>query len=527
MIALLAVLLATTEGVVAHAGDGEVTAAQLRQRIAATRAAGGDIRPELLIQDLVNETLIETEGRRLGVQLEPAVVAAVETETRKAAAERLLETAVRSIKVTDAQVLEVFHASSDSVRLQLVVLATQAEARAALERLRKGAKLADEARHSLDPDSVAAAGEIGRRSRGQLPTALASAAFAAGIGVFAGPLKLDLGFAVFKVLEREIGDPATFKAKQDELRTFAGRQVQEQMKTHFVEKLRKQAKVSVDEAFLKTTGTRLQGTPKELEHAVAAVGSRRVRFAEVAAEVRRLFGGKEAGHASGPSVKLEMAWRLVDRMLLADAAIRRGLDKDPAVRAAATGAARDAIVRLLSARLRAAAPTPEAAEVESFYQSHFADFQRPALHRCAHILVPLREEADQLRARLQRGESFAELAREHSRDPATAAAGGPIGDLPADRLDGLAKAEPALAAALRGRAGAISEPVKSRAGWHLVRCEAAIPATTAPLAEVRELIVARLTAQKGDAAVRRHIDDLRARARIEVVPDLALHAIGG
>ena len=328
------------------------------------------------------------------------------------------------------------------------------------------------------------------------------------------------------MVERELGDPATFKAKQAELRDFAGKQLQEQMRSHFIEKLRKRAKVAVDEKFLKSTGTRLSGSPKELEHAVATVGSHTVRFADVAAEVRRLFGGREAGHASGPSVKIEMGWRLVDKLLLADAALRRGLDKDPAVRAVTSAAERDAIVRLLSTRVRAEAKAPEEAAVEAFYKSHFTDFARPALHRCAHILVAVREEAEQLRTRLKNGESFAELARERSRDSATAAAGGPIGDIPADRLEGLAKTEPALASALRGKPGEVSEPVKSRAGWHLIRCEPVVPARAAPLAEVKDVIAARISTERGNDAVRRRIADLRGRVLIQVVPDLALFTVG-
>lgn len=527
MLALMMVMLAASEAVVALAGGVEVTSAQLRERVASTRAAGGVAQPELLVQDLVNEALLAQEGELLGLQKEPTVVAAALAERRKAAGERLVQATLGSVKVDDAQLLELFHSQADWVRLQLIVLATEAEARAALARLRAGGALADEAKRSLDPQTAQSGGEVTTRTRGQLPKMLADAAFAARPGVFTGPVKLELGFGVIKVVEREQGELKAFAEKRDQLRGFAEQQARARMRTHLVEQLRKQGKVTVDEAFLKSTGTRLQGPPAELEKIVATVGATPIRYAEVAAEVRRLFGGKEAGHASGPGVKIEMSWSLADRLLLGDAALARGLGEEPAAKAAARSAERDAVVRLLSARLRAQAPKPEAAEIEAHYRANAAAFQRPARHRCAHVLVARQEEAEKLRARLDGGEAFADLARDYSRDTATAATGGAIGELPEDRLELLAKSEPALAVALRTPPGAVSAPAKSSAGWHLVRCDAVLPAAAVPLAEVRESIAAQLAARKGDEAVRQHIAALRAGARIEVVPEIVLRGTAG
>ena len=514
----LLLLLATPEAIVAHAGDAEITATELRQRIDATQSIGGKGTPELLVQDLVNEALLAQEGARLGLQRDPVVIAATEAARRKVAGERLMETSLADVKVTEAQLLDLYHSSADSVRLLMTVLATEPEASATLQRLRAGAKFADEVKHSLDPDAANRGGAGATRSRGQLPKAVAEAAFATKPGALAGPVKLEIGFAVIQVLEREIGDDKAFAARHDDLRAFAEKQTRARMRSHFVEQLRKKNKTTVDDAFLKTTGARLQGTPQEMEHVVVAVGERKVRFAEVVAEVRRLFGGKEAGHASGPGVKIEMAWSLADRLLLGDSALERGLGNDPEVRAAARTAEKTALVQLVSARLRAAVPKASAAEIEAYYQSHLAEFQRLARHRCAHIMVGMRDEADQLAARLQQGESFTDLARDYSRDLETAPNGGEIGELTEDRLDALARTEPALAVALRSPAGTAIAPVKSHSGWHLVRCQPAIPAAPVPLAEVSQAIGERAFASSGDDAVRKRIAGLRAASHIEVVP---------
>ena len=75
-----------------------------------------------------------------------------------------------------------------------------------------------------------------------------------------------------------------------------------------------------------------------------------------------------------------------------------------------------------------------------------------------------RARIEQLRLRLLSGDDFAELARTHSQDTVSAAKGGDLGWLaPGDTV-------PAFEATMdRLRPGEISEPVKSRYGWHLIQ----------------------------------------------------------
>lgn len=525
----LVLLLAATTGtggapnrdeVVARANATAITAGELADRAATTRAAGGDPQPDLIVQDLINEALMAEEGLRAGLARDAEVVAEVDGVRRRRAADRLLEKEIAGVaKLDDAGLLEMYHASADTVRFEKLVLATRDEAQAALDRLKKGASLAEEAKHSYDADMAARGGQAGTRSRGQLEKALEAAVFSAPLRTFTGPVQLELGWAVVRVQERQLGDEAGFQAKRDELRRFAEMQMRSQYKAHYVAQLRKQADLKIDEAFLKGLGARLSATPAEADHVIATVNGRKLRYGAVADEVRRLFGGKEGGHASGPSVKIEYAWSLADRMLIEDAAMARGFGDDPGVRAAAAGATRDAVVRAFSARLRKAAGQAGGAEIEGYYRGHQGEFRRPARRSCSQIAASSRDEADRLWRRVQKGEPFERVAREASRDPTTASKGGLIGEIADDRLDEMSRpgGEPAFAAAVRrARPGELMGPVQTRAGWHVLRCDAPRPAEIAPLPEVRAAIAARLGAQRGDDAVRRRIAELRQAARIEI-----------
>jgi peptidyl-prolyl cis-trans isomerase C len=86
----------------------------------------------------------------------------------------------------------------------------------------------------------------------------------------------------------------------------------------------------------------------------------------------------------------------------------------------------------------------------------------PQVH-ASHMLVPTREEADAARARVTGGEDFATVAREVSTDQATAGNGGDLGWFAREEMI------PAFAhAAFALEPGAISQPVETEFGWHII-----------------------------------------------------------
>ncbi|HUP17117.1 MAG TPA: peptidylprolyl isomerase [Acidimicrobiia bacterium] len=82
-----------------------------------------------------------------------------------------------------------------------------------------------------------------------------------------------------------------------------------------------------------------------------------------------------------------------------------------------------------------------------------------------HILVPTEQEAIDARSRIDGGEAFADVAAEIGTD-GTAASGGDLGCQPL----GMYVAEFANAAAA-ATIGAVSDPVESQFGWHLILVE--------------------------------------------------------
>lgn len=503
--------------------DGRpITASQVVTRVSETQAAGGVSQVDALVEDLINEELMAKAGAELHLEQEPTVLAATETARRRAAADRYLEKDLYStLKVEDAQVKMVFHETQDRVQLKLIALSSEAEARAVIERLKTGASFEAEALHSLDP-SAKRGGSLGDLSRAQVDPKLVGLAFTAPLGKVQGPVPLSLGVGVVVVVSRTIADEALLEPRKAQLAAFVAEQSKVVLRKHYLEQMRARYKVTLDEAFLKSTGSRNEATPDEAAHVLAQVGAQSVRYGDVLASLLRTFGTTSSSHVSGLSVKRELAWSEVDRLVTEAAALDAGYASEPQVQAKAKGAQRNAVIRELAARWRATAPVASRAELEAFIAAHQADYARPGTRLCSHLLLKTREQATQLRTRLDRGAKLEELAAEYSADRGTAARGGMLGLIDDRALGAIAQKEPALAAALAPpRPNEVSAPVQSRDGWHLVRCGPATPAHLATLAEVEGEVTARVRTERAQAAVAAQLSVLRSKAKITRDPAAA------
>jgi len=179
----------------------------------------------------------------------------------------------------------------------------------------------------------------------------------------------------------------------------------------------------------------------------------------------------------------------------------------------------DALVRALIAQ-EVAVPQADEATLERFYAANAARFTTPPLYEADHILIAARqddaaafaaarERAVALAAQLAATpERFAELARAHSACP-SAALGGSLGQIgPGDTT---ADFERALA---RLAPGAISGPVETRYGVHLIRLNRRIDGQRLPFAAVRERIRTYLEEHVQRQAAKQYIALLIGRAEI-------------
>lgn len=173
----------------------------------------------------------------------------------------------------------------------------------------------------------------------------------------------------------------------------------------------------------------------------------------------------------------------------------------------------EARVRLAYTQLRADDFEVEVSEADIRAEYEHELSQAAGTRReAAHILITTderseeeaRQLAEQLRQQLEEGAVFSELAAEFSEDIGSASNGGELGATEGDTFP--AEFENALAGL---EVGQVSEPVRTDAGWHLIRLLSEDEAEKPSFEERRDEIAARLAAQRAQPQLIARVERLR------------------
>lgn len=147
-----------------------------------------------------------------------------------------------------------------------------------------------------------------------------------------------------------------------------------------------------------------------------------------------------------------------------------------------------------------------AEDVKSYYDANQEQFEVPESREVAHILVKTKKEAQDLYTQLQDGADFAELAKKHSLDTASAEDGGKLTDERGSFVPEFEKVAFAL------DTGEIGEPVKSEFGWHIIRALADTqPAETTSFEDAKDSIEEQLLEERRNEAMSTWVDQVRTK----------------
>lgn len=168
-------------------------------------------------------------------------------------------------------------------------------------------------------------------------------------------------------------------------------------------------------------------------------------------------------------------------------------------------------------KLRRSTEIP-AAQIEEYYNTHPEEFTRPEEVRARHILIKPEGEGEQAwNAALAKAEDvygratasgadFAALAREYSADTGSRDSGGDLGWFPRGRM-----VKEFEDAAFSLQPGAVSRPVRSQFGYHIIKVEERREAGQKALPEVRDTIQTKLAEGLADAEGSRRAAALREK----------------
>jgi peptidyl-prolyl cis-trans isomerase C len=146
------------------------------------------------------------------------------------------------------------------------------------------------------------------------------------------------------------------------------------------------------------------------------------------------------------------------------------------------------------------------AEAKKIFDEKISQVKPEQEIHARHILVETEAEAKEVAERLKKGEDFATVAKEKSKDPA--AEGGDLGFFSRGQM-----VKPFEDAAFALDVGEISDPVQSPFGWHIIKVEEKRDQPLPSFDQVKDGIIAQLQQIKAQEVV----GGLRKDAKVEIV----------
>lgn len=157
---------------------------------------------------------------------------------------------------------------------------------------------------------------------------------------------------------------------------------------------------------------------------------------------------------------------------------------------------------------------PDDEELLRYFRGHAGEFSLGERLHLRQIVVRTREEAEALRVRVTKGESFMELARRHSLTP-DAEQGGDVGTFSRGEMP------PEFNQAFNLDVNQVSPVVQSSYGYHLFWVIEKIPSRLVPFEEVRTQVRDRMLQERRENAYKTWLKRLREKAGIRIYQDEA------
>ena len=236
------------------------------------------------------------------------------------------------------------------------------------------------------------------------------------------------------------------------------------------------------------------------EQVVATVNGTPLTARDLAAFARLL-------NPQGRQLSREEAMQsLVDRELLYQDALAKGLDKNPIVATELLNQKRTVLSNAaVNDMLRAKPPTD--AEKRKVYQERVAG-QELKEFKARHILLETEGEAKDVIAELEKGGNFGALAKSKSKDRASAENGGDLGWFNPSQM------VPAFSQAAAGlEKGKYSKtPVQTQFGWHVISLDDVRKITPPSYDDIKDRLDDAVQSQH----ISQYLEALRGKAKIEM-----------
>ncbi|OGA11154.1 MAG: peptidylprolyl isomerase [Betaproteobacteria bacterium RIFCSPLOWO2_02_64_14] len=211
------------------------------------------------------------------------------------------------------------------------------------------------------------------------------------------------------------------------------------------------------------------------------------------------------GQPDSPEMRDSIKNTLINQEVIAQEALKKGLQKNPAVAAQIALQRQEILVNAFVQDYLKAHPISDDTLKKEYERQRAAAGAKE--YKARHILVEKEDEAKEAIAQIRNGAAFEKVAGERSRDQGSKIKGGELEwAVPTNYV------KPFAVALVKLKKGQMTEaPVQSNFGWHVIRLDDERPFKAPAFDEVKANLQRGLQQQ----LVQKAVADLRTKAKIE------------
>lgn len=218
-----------------------------------------------------------------------------------------------------------------------------------------------------------------------------------------------------------------------------------------------------------------------------------------------MFNENKSQAPEGTDLKKLVRESAIRREVLAQQAIKDGLENDPKVKLQLEMATRNFLAAAYMDRTIQKSITDK--DLKDEYNRVIAEIGNRSEYQTKHILVDDEAKAAQIAKSVKANpKSFEEVAKKESKDPGSAQKGGDLGWVALGTM--VPEFEKGV---IETKPGQISDPIKSQFGYHIIKVDQTRKMQAPKFEDVKERIREQLTRQRAEKI----INDLVAKSKIQ------------
>ena len=496
---LLAVLLSSfgcaSSSYLAKVNEQPITGGELKEEFIRRHGGhgsflAGETETRKFLELVIDQKLLVQEAYRLDLAEEPGIQKATADYEERKGAEHFVKTEIEEKAIPNAdEIRRAWEEHTTMIfRVRQIVLDTRAEADSVYQRIFTGTDFEAAARTCSIAGSRIYGGNLPFLGWGAMDPRWEDIVFAMSPGEISTPFETPEGWEIVQLQEVQIVERPEFEKAMRRIEGILKKRKLDARKREISEILWTRYHVKRSDVDLSPEGLH-EAMTKTPDAKIAAWDGGSISFGEFAKEVDWT---QIAGHLPGRfrTEIEEQLRRIVNEPLARLEAKERHSEKVPEVADAVRRYREELMEGALYEDFVLKKVTVSDEEVKAWYEAHQADFVEPEKRRVAHIVVPTKEEAEEIRKEIAEGQPFEMLVKTKSTDTASQKQMGDLGWITKREATGEFEKVFTLAE------GEISEPIQSKFGYHVMRITRIQPERPLDFDEARESIRKKVLDQK-------------------------------